>query len=96
LSTRRRGRRAGLAPQVWLEDDLTERLSVGVGLGPYFALRKPRDADGRSASAVSALISITAAYAITPEWTGRLIWNRVETRYDRDSDVVMLALGYRF
>jgi hypothetical protein len=92
----RRGRRAGVAPQFWLEDHLTDRFSVGVGVGPYFALRKPRDSDGTSASPVSALISITAAYAITPEWIGRLIWNRVETRYDRDTDVVMFALGYRF
>jgi hypothetical protein len=91
-----RGRRAGLAPQIWLEDDLTYRLAVGVGVGPYFAMRKPRRSNRRSASTVSALISITAAYAITPEWIGRLIWNRVETRYDRDADVVMFALGYRF
>jgi hypothetical protein len=91
-----RGRRAGLAPQIWLEDDLTDRLTVGVGVGPYFAMRKLRRSNRRSASTVSALISITAAYAITPEWIGRLIWNRVETRYDRDADVVMFALGYRF
>jgi hypothetical protein len=91
-----RGRRAGLAPQIWLEDDLTGDLSVGVGVGPYFATRKPSAVDGRRASAVSALISITAAYAISPGWIGRLIWNRVETDYDRDSDVVMLAVGYRF
>jgi hypothetical protein len=87
------GRRAGIAPQIWLEDNLTDRLSVGVGLGPYFATRKPPQSDGRS---TSALISVTASYAITPDWNGRLIWNRVETRYDRDSDVVMFALGYRF
>lgn len=91
-----RGRRAGLAPQVWLEDALTERISVGVGLGPYFALRKPRDADGVTASRVAALVSITGAYAISQDWTGRLTWNRVGTRYDRDSDVILLGLGYRF
>jgi hypothetical protein len=87
------GRRAGIAPQLWLEDHLTDRLSVGVGLGPYFATRKPPSSDGTS---TSALISVTASYAITPDWNGRLIWNRVATRYDRDSDVVLFALGYRF
>ena len=91
-----RGRRTGFSPQIWLADNLTNRLSVGVGIGPHLAIRKFRESDGRSASAVSALISIAAAYAITPEWIGRLFWNRVETRYDRDSDVVMFALGYRF
>jgi hypothetical protein len=86
-------RRAGIAAQLWLEDHLTDRLSVGVGLGPYFATRKPPSSDGTS---TSALISVTASYAITPDWNGRLIWNRVATRYDRDSDVVLFALGYRF
>jgi hypothetical protein len=86
-------RRAGIAAQLWLEDHLTERLSVGVGLGPYVATRKPPQSDGTS---TSALISVTASYALTPDWNGRLIWNRVATRYDRDSDVVLFALGYRF
>lgn len=90
------GRRAGLAPQIWLEDDLTERISVGAGVGPYFATRRPDDIDGRSVSKVSVLVSATAAYAISPRWVGRLTWNRVETRYDRDSDVITLGLGYRF
>lgn len=89
------GRRTGIAPQIWLEDDLTSRLSVGVGIGPHLAMHKPAASEG-STSAVSALISISAAYAISSEWIGRLTWNRVETRYDRDSDIVTFALGYRY
>ena len=92
----RAGRRAGFAPQLWLEDDIAERLSVGVGLGPYLATQKPRQADGSHAPALSVLISVTASYDITPDWVGRATWNRVETHYDRDTDVVMLGLGYRF
>jgi hypothetical protein len=91
----RPGRRAGLAPQIWLEDDLTARFSVGVGIGPYFITQKPHPSDG-SASAVSILVSATAAYAITPAWIGRLTWNRVRTNYSRDTDVVMFGLGYCF
>jgi hypothetical protein len=90
------GQRAGIAPQIWLEDDLTRRFSVGVGLGPYFATQKPPATEDASPSNVSALVSVTASYAITPDWVGRLTWNRVATRYDRDSDVVLFALGYRF
>jgi hypothetical protein len=90
------GQRAGIAPQIWLEDDLTKRFSVGVGLGPYFATQKPPATADTSPSNVSALVSVTASYAITPDWVGRLTWNRVATRYDRDSDVVLFALGYRF
>jgi hypothetical protein len=41
-------------------------------------------------------VSFSAAYAVTPQWAARLTWNRVGTRYDRDADVVMLGLGYRF
>jgi hypothetical protein len=89
-------RRNGVAAQLWLEDDLTDRLSVGVGLGPYVLFDRPRKPDGEDFARVSALLSVTAAYAISPSWTGRLIWNRVATSYDRDSDVVLLAVGYRF
>lgn len=90
------GRRVGLSPQVWLQEQLTPRLSVGVGLGPYFATKKLHRSDGEEASSVSALVSVTAAYAITPAWTGRLTWNRIGTNYDRDTDVVLLGVGYRF
>jgi hypothetical protein len=90
------GWRAGIAPQVWLEQDLTDHLSVGAGIGPYFATRNPRKLDGEDAPSTSALVSITAAYAIAPAWNARLTWNRVATRYDRDADVVMVGLGYRF
>jgi hypothetical protein len=90
------GRRAGLAPQLWLQEDLTRRFSVGVGIGPYFPTKRLRQSDGQDSSGVAALVSVTAAYAITPSWTGRLTWNRVGTSYDRDTDVVLLGLGYRF
>jgi hypothetical protein len=90
------GRRAGLAPQLWLQEDLSPRFSIGVGLGPYFATTALRRADGRDLPRVSALVSVTGAYAITPAWTGRLTWNRVRSSYDRDTDVVLFGLGYRF
>lgn len=89
------GRRAGFAAQVWIEDNLTDRFSVGAGLGPYYAVQKPLRSDRSSTPAMSTLISVTASYAITPDWIGRLVWNRVETHYDRDSDVFMFSLGYR-
>lgn len=91
-----RERRDGFAPQVWLEDNLTDRLSVGVGFGPYFVHARQRHADGRRDPPVSGLISVTSAYAFTPDWTGRVVWNRVSTQDSSDSDVIMLGLGYRF
>jgi hypothetical protein len=88
--------RAGIAPQVWVEQDLGERLSVSAGVGPYFATRNPGRTDGGSAPTTSLLVSFSAAYALSPSWLARLTWNRVGTRYDRDTDVVMLGVGYRF
>ena len=91
-----RGWREGIAPQIWLEDDLTDRLAVAVGIGPYLARSSFRMPDGSNAPAKSILVSISAAYIITPEWRGRLIWNRVATTYDENADVFLFAIGYRF
>jgi hypothetical protein len=88
--------RAGIAPQVWVEQDLGTRLTVSAGVGPYFATRNPGTEGGGNAPSTSVLVSFSAAYAVTPQWAARLTWNRVGTRYDRDADVVMLGLGYRF
>ena len=89
-------RRKGVAAQVWLEDALNERASVGVGIGPYFLTDRPRFPDGEKFPSVSMMISVTAAYAMTPRSTARFVWNRVSTNYDRDTDVVLFAVGYRF
>jgi hypothetical protein len=90
------GLRAGIAPQVWGHDQLTPRLSVGAGLGPYFATTRLRLPDGKQASSLAILVSVTASYAISDRLTGRMTWNRVATDYSRDTDVLLLGLGYRF
>ncbi|MDB5727315.1 MAG: hypothetical protein JWQ00_520 [Noviherbaspirillum sp.] len=93
----RRGEaRQGVAAQVWLEDDLGKRISVGAGIGPYFLIDRARRADGTLPSKVAAVISVTGAYAITDALAARLIWNRVATKDDSDSDVVLVGVGYRF
>ncbi|MBR8065882.1 hypothetical protein KDX32_22695 [Burkholderia ambifaria] len=33
---------------------------------------------------------------ISDRWLTRVTWNRVVTRYDRDTDVIQAGLGYRF
>jgi hypothetical protein len=88
--------RQGLAPQFWLEDDVARRLSVGAGIGPYFLIDRAQRADGTTASRVAGVVSVSAAYALTDALAARLIWNRIVTRDDSDSDVVLLGLGYRF
>ncbi|RJG06054.1 hypothetical protein D3870_08555 [Noviherbaspirillum cavernae] len=49
------------------------RSSVGVGIGPYFLIDKPRKPNGEEFSSVSAMVSVTAAYAISPTWNARLL-----------------------
>ncbi|GAB3628513.1 hypothetical protein PTE30175_03397 [Pandoraea terrae] len=89
-------RRWGGAAQLWLDDQLTERFSVGAGMGPYVAIDKYHHPGEKSAPDVSLLVSATAAYAFTPRWVTRAIWHRVATGYSRDADIFMLAMGYRF
>jgi hypothetical protein len=36
------------------------------------------------------------AYALGERWVARAIWNRVATRDDSDSDIVLVGLGHRF
>ena len=39
---------------------------------------------------------MTASYRIGREWTARFSWNRVLSHYDRDADVLLFGVGYRF
>lgn len=85
-------RRDGLVPQVWVTQELHhDRFIVGAGAGAYIDLRhrEPR-------SRVSGITGVTGAYRITPDWALRLIWDRVISDYDRDSDVLLGGVGFRF
>ena len=88
-------RRRGMVAQAWVEPSFQrERLTLGVGLGPYIAaddLR--RDRNGLFGSPI---ITLTASLRFGRAWTGRVLWHRVASRYDRDTDVVLLGVGYRF
>jgi len=45
---------------------------------------------------VAALVSVTASYRFQPRWLARVLWNRIATDYNRDTDVFLLGMGYRF
>lgn len=53
-------------------------------------------ASGPGEHQFSVLISISGAYRVTKHWSARLTWNRVVTRYDRDTDVILAGIGYRW
>lgn len=90
--------RTGVAGELWaVRDFLDDRLSVGIGGGGYF----PIDERGGLKRAsfkrnVCGLLTLTSSYLVLPPWELRVSWNRVITGYNRDSDVILGGVGYRF
>jgi hypothetical protein len=87
--------RHGVAAQAWLEPGFSgDSVTLGVGLGAYFA--EDRLAGGDDRTSVSPIVTMTASARLGGSWAARVSWNRVVSRYDRDSDVVVLGVGVRF
>jgi hypothetical protein len=91
-------RRNGVATQVWLgRSFLDDKLRLGLGAGPYVAVDTYREPGGtNTGDKVSALVTMTASYQFTPHWFVRASWDRVLTGYDKDSDIYLGGIGYRF
>jgi hypothetical protein len=41
-------------------------------------------------------VSLTVARQLSEHWAVRLTWHRVISTYNRDSDIFLLGLGYRW
>lgn len=98
-SVHQQARRDGLTTQLWLTQAFeNDRFELGAAAGLYYALDEYEDstAPGPGEHTIAALISISAAYRFSNRWVARLTWNRVATHYDRDTDVIMAGIGYRF
>jgi hypothetical protein len=68
-----------------------------VGAAPYYALDTHRVKDGTDTGGkLSLLLTMSAAYNFTKHWYVRASWNRVMTGYDKDSDIYLGGIGYRF
>jgi len=92
-------RRSGGAIQVWAVNTFfDERLSLGVGLGPYVYIdrKRPRNDNQQNPAAIAPLISLTFAVRMSEHWLARLTWDRVASSYKRDADIFLLGLGYRW
>ncbi|OMG75469.1 hypothetical protein [Burkholderia ubonensis] len=92
-------RRNGIASQFWLTRAfLDDKVTLAAGAGAYFMVNErtlegqPGPGDGR----LSGIVSISASYRIFDHWLTRVTWNRIVTRYNRDTDVIQAGLGYRF
>ncbi|KXU83958.1 hypothetical protein CI15_25930 [Paraburkholderia monticola] len=92
-------RRDGATAQLWLTRAFfDERFALGVGAGVYVAIHHGDSNDMRDTGdgILSGLLSMTASYRFTQRWSARVTWNRVMTRYSRDTDVILGGIGYRF
>jgi hypothetical protein len=87
---------SGTAVQLWAETPLTRSFSAGAGIGAFIISDRSHDAATSSASSVAGIVGLTLAYAMSSRWDVRAIWNRVTTRDDDDSDIVLVGVGYRF
>ena len=92
-------RRNGIASELWLTRAfLNDKVTLSAGAGAYVTVDQhnravePNAGGGR----LSGIVSISASYRISDRWLTRVTWNRVVTRYDRDTDVIQAGLGYRF
>jgi hypothetical protein len=92
-------RRDGVMTQLWATQELLDdTLSVGAGAGAYFNLshyHNPFQGPG-SDRFLSGIIALTGSYRFTQHWAVRATWNRVITSYERDTDVILGGIGYRF
>jgi hypothetical protein len=80
--------------QIWAAHSFfDERLSLGIGGGPYFAVDRYHPGGDET---VLGLFGMTASYRFMPRWTVRVSWNRVVTNYNSDSDVILAGIGYLF
>ena len=87
--------RYGIVTQAWYEPSFFgDRFTLGIGIGLYVAVDEDREGDHGVFGA--GMFTMSASYRMGHEWTARLSWNRVLSNYDRDTDVVMLGVGYRF
>ena len=72
-------------------------MSLGAGFGPYFAIDEQRggSTSGRDVF-VSKIASISGSLKLSQHVDLRATFDRVITTYDRDTDIFMGGIGYRF
>ncbi len=98
-------RRSGVAVQLWPVNTFIDKsTSVGIGLGPYINIDNKHPAPtgtgvnlGRkNPAALAPLVTLTIARQLTDHWIARLIWDRVTSTYNRDADIFLFGVGYRW
>ena len=71
---------------------------IFIGLGIYVALdtrHNPIPGEDE-ASRLAGIITPTISYRFAESWLARFSWSRTVTDYNRDTDVLLVGIGYRF
>jgi hypothetical protein len=92
-------RRSGLATQAWAVNSFFgDKMMVGIGVGPYFYIdsKHPSDQGATNPPKIAMLGSLSLAERLSRHWMMRLVMNRVTSNYNRDADIYLLGLGYRW
>jgi hypothetical protein len=92
-------RRSGLATQAWVVNAFFhDHVTVGIGFGPYFYIdsKHPSDQGTTNPPRIAGLGSLSLSQRLSPHWMTRLAFNRVTSDYNRDADIFLLGLGYRW
>jgi putative salt-induced outer membrane protein YdiY len=87
-----RVQRQGIATQLWATQKVSDRIDVGIGGGLYEAHDKYRD----STLDTNGIITMTGSYRLYDNWFARVSWGRIVSNYDKDSDLILVGLGYKF
>ena len=90
--------RYGITTQLWLAKRfLDDDMSLGAGFGPYFAIDERRGGSpgGRDVF-VSKIASISGSLKLSEHYDLRATFDRIITTYDRDSDIFLGGISYRF
>ena len=85
--------RYGLTSQLWLAKAfLDDSIALGFGFGGYCAIDQRSNSDFFA----SEVASVTARIRLSEDWFLRATWDRIITSYNRDSDIFLGGIGYRF
>jgi len=86
--------RKGITSQLWPKRSFfNDRLTLGVGFGAYLAVDKFRNPDD---AFIAGLITLTGSYHLCRKFLIRISCSRTITDYNRDTDIILAGLGYRF
>jgi hypothetical protein len=92
-------RRNGLAVELWkVRTFFSDHLALGAGAGAYLNIdyrRQPRE-DEQGSGHLDGIVSLRIAGRWGKHWEAPITWHRIVTGYNRDTDLFMFGLGYRY